>query len=193
MKRIEEVYREILYQSIEKNNKRFTQREISKKLNLSLSVVNLALKPLKRMNAVTINKRSFDIVNIKKILMYWASIRNLEKDIVYKTRVNENVIEIENNMPSNIVFSAYSAYKLKFKDAVADYSEVYVYDGEDVKKRFKLNEKNPNLFVIKKDRTFDLYKGLTIAQLFVDLWNLREWYAKDYLKALEAKLNGILA
>jgi len=32
----------------------------------------------------------------------------------------------------------------------------------------------------------------TIAQIFVDLWNLKEWYAKDFLKAMEAKLNGIL-
>jgi hypothetical protein len=27
-----------------------------------------------------------------------------------------------------------------------------------------------------------------IAQIFVDLWNIREWYAKDYLDALSRRL-----
>ena len=28
--------------------------------------------------------------------------------------------------------------------------------------------------------------------LFVDLWNIDTWYAKDFLRALEEKLHGIL-
>ena len=47
----------------------------------------------------------------------------------------------------------------------------------------------PNLFVLKKGRNM---KEMTAAQIFVDLWNLKEWYAKDFLMAMEARLNGIL-
>ena len=32
----------------------------------------------------------------------------------------------------------------------------------------------------------------TLGLTFVDLWNLRSWYAKEFLKAFEVKLNGIL-
>jgi hypothetical protein len=28
----------------------------------------------------------------------------------------------------------------------------------------------------------------TLAQTFVDLWNLSEWYAKDFLNAIKGKI-----
>src|SRR3989344_3933490 len=191
MKKIELVYRKILDEIIEKKNKRMTQAEIARALQISLSTVNLALEHLKKMNAIEVNNRSFTIVNAKKILLYWASIRNLVKDIIYKTRVNRSVVEIEKNMPPNVLFGAYSAYKFILKDMPADYSEVYVYvdinNVEEIKKRFKENKNEGNLFVLKKD-----FKEMTKAQIFVDLWNSKEWYAKDFLKALEEKIYGIL-
>ena len=100
---------------------------------------------------------------------------------------------IEKQMPDDVVFAAYSAYKFKFKDVPADYSEVYVYGSEEIKKRFKQNDKIPNLFVLRKDNIMYKYgKTVTTANLFVDLWNLRQWYARDFLKALEAKIGRIL-
>ena len=192
MKKVELVYREILFQAIEKNNKELTQSYLANALNISLSTVNLAIKPLEKMNAIKIKKMGFNIIDIKKILYYWASKRNLEKDIIYKTRVEAPVKEIEKQMPNNIVFTAFSAYKFKFKDVPADYSEVYIYADEDIKKRFKENNKVPNLFILKKDNAEKYGKTATIANLFVDLWNLNQWYAKDFLNALEAKIGRFL-
>jgi len=193
MKKIELVYREILFNAIEKNNKKLTQAYLANTLKISLSTVNLALKPLVKMNSVKINKNGFDVIDSKKILYYWASIRNVDKDIIYKTRVEEPVREIEKQMPDDIVFAAYSGYKFKFKDVPADYSEVYVYGTENIKDRFKENDKNPNLFVLKKDSAMEKYgKIITTANLFVDLWNLKQWYAKDFLKAVEGKIGRIL-
>lgn len=193
MKKAELVYMELLYNSIEKKNRRLTQSYLSSHLRISLSTVNLALKPLCRMGAINIKRMYFEIVDVKKILYYWASIRNPEKDIIYKTRVEMPVREMEKLMPGNIIFTSYSAYKLRFNDVPADYSEVYVYGSEDIKKRFKENNKNPNLFVLKKDNTLDKYgKSVTLGNLFVDLWNLKEWYAKDFLKALEVKIDRFL-
>ena len=193
MKKIEIIYRDMLYNIIEKKNKKFTQFHLAKALGVSLSTVNLALRPLTRMNAVKIRKMGFDVIDTVKVLYYWASVRNLEKDIVFKTRVDESVMQIEKQMPDNVIFGAYSAYKFKFKDVPADYSEVYVYGDDYIKKRFRQNDKTPNLFVLKKDSSMQIYgKTTTIANLFVDLWNLKQWYAKDFLKALEAKIGGIL-
>lgn len=193
MKKIETVYREMLYNAIEKGKKNLTQSYLAKSLQVSLSTVNLALKPLARMNAIRIKKMGFDIIDVKKILYYWASVRNIENDIIYKTRVEEPVAAIEKQMPDDIVFTAFSAYKFKFKDVPADYSEVYVYGFDEIKNRFKPNDKNPNLFVLKKDNQIEKYgKTAAIANIFVDLWNLRQWYAKDFLKALEAKIARVL-
>ena len=191
MKRIEEILREILFQSMEKKNSTLTQSYLAKALNISLSIVNLALNPLKRMNAIKVSQRSFKVIDKRKILYYWASIRNLEKDIIYSTRVDKPVRQIESEMPSDAAYTAYSGYKFMFKDTPSDYSEVYVYSDnmEEITRRFPKNNKTPNLFIIKKDKNM---KQVTTAQLFVDLWNLKEWYAKDFLKAMEAKLNGLL-
>ncbi|MFH1641383.1 MAG: winged helix-turn-helix domain-containing protein [Nanoarchaeota archaeon] len=186
------VYREILYNVMEKNNRNLTQSHLAKTLQLSLSTVNNAMQPLRNMGAIKINPRNFIVLDAKKILYYWASVRNLEKDIIYKTRVDMPVKEIEKNMPDDIIYSAYSAYKYKLKDVPADYSEVYVY-GTDLEKRFPSNKNAPNLFVLKKDKLAEKYgKTMTIAQLFVDLWNVKEWYATEFIKGLEVKINAIL-
>lgn len=189
MKKVELVYKEILYQAIEKNNREITQLELSKKLGISLSTVNLAIKKLQKINSVKVQNMNFKVIDARKIIYLWASERNLERDIAYKTRIEMPVREIERIMP-DATFAAYSAYKFRFKDVPADYSEVYVcaslQELEEIKKRFPENNKTPNIFVLKKEGEYG--KTETIAQIFVDLWNLKEWYASEFLKALEKKL-----
>ena len=191
MKRTEEVYREILHQAEEGNNI-LTQKAISDKLSLSLSNVSNALKPLRRMNAIAVKKMCFHIVNPRKILYHWASIRNLKKDIIYSTRAERSVIDIVKSLPDSVAFAAYSAFRLRYKEYPADYSEVYVYsnDIEEIKKRFQESKNIPNIIVLKKDKSMDKYGKITTnANIFVDLWNLAEWYAQDFLKAMEQKWN----
>ena len=45
-----------------------------------------------------------------------------------------------------------------------------------------------NLFILKKDSLLNLYKKIPLAQIFADLWNLKEWYAKEFIKALEIRI-----
>ena len=187
MKRIEQIYREMLYQRMEKNNAVLTQKGLSMKLGVSLSTVNYALKNLKKMGAIEIRKMNFAIVNPKKILYYWASLRNVERDVIYSTRVNMNVSEIEKTMPQNTIFTAYSGFKFMFNEMPSDYASVCVYakDTAEIKNRFPENKNPSNVFILKQDENL---KQLTLAQLFVDLWNLKEWYAKEFLDALEKKM-----
>jgi len=196
MKQKEIVYRELLFRIIEQKKYAFTQSGLAKRFNLSLSVVNYALKPLQQMGAVVIKPRSFDVVDTLKILYFWASLRNIEKNIVYKTRIDAPVRKIESELPANTIFGAYSAYKFKFKDVPADYSEVYVYgDAEEIKKRFPISDEKlpPNLFVLKKDLFLENYGEITVmGQTFVDLWNIKEWYARDFLDALKKKIEAAI-
>ena len=192
MKKKELVYREILFQAMEKKSKKMTQSGIAKALGISLSTVNNALAPLRSMGAVTIGLRGFEASDCKKMIYYWASIRNIQKDIIYSTRAENPVRQIESEMPDSIVFAAYSAYKLRFNDSPADYSEVYVY-GESAIERLNQSKKTPNVFVLKEDPLMQRYgKTGTLAQIFVDLWNLKEWYAKEFLNAMEERINAIL-
>ncbi|MEW5896580.1 MAG: winged helix-turn-helix domain-containing protein [Nanoarchaeota archaeon] len=193
MKQSEKVYRELLYCALEKKIRTGTQKEIAERLQLSLSTINQSIKPLRRMGAVEVKLRSLVITDPLKLLYHWASLRNVEKDIIYKTRVEKPIRVIEAEMPAETVFGAYTAYKLQFKDAPADYSEVYVYgDTNELKKRFPPQSGVPNLFVLKMEDTERYGKKTSLAQTFVDLWNLKEWYAKEFLLALEKKIKEIV-
>jgi hypothetical protein len=193
--RKERVYREILYWVIEKNTRSFKQIELSKACKISLSTVNYALKPLEKMNAIEKKRFGFAVLDPKKILVYWASIRNLEKEIVYQTYLNKPVEEIESEVPADCVFTAYTAFKFKYKKIPAEYGEVVVYGKkEDFENRFgKENFKlKPNLVVLELDEHLLKFKIATDAQIYVDLWNLKSWYAKDFLKKMEEIMSGIL-
>ena len=194
MKNAELIFREILYKTMEEKKFDFTQSELSKKLDISLSIINSAVKKLESIGAIKIKQRGFNVLDIKKILYLWASLRDLNKDLIFKIRIEAPVREIERLMP-NILFTAYTAYKFIFKETPADYSEIYAYASDEeleiIKKRIstlKTSGKNSNLFILKKDNLIKSYHTLPLAQLFVDLWNLKEWYAKEFLISLEKKI-----
>jgi hypothetical protein len=189
MKKMELVYNYVLEQVLEKKRTNMTQSGLSTALGISLSTINAAISHLERMGAVRVGLRSFGVVNAKKILYFWASTRNVSRDVVYATRADLPVAEIEKRMPPGVIYASYTAYKLRFGDVPSDYSEVYVYgDAEKIKKRFPPSKNKPNIFVIKEGP-----QKMTIANIFVDIWNMKEWYAKEFLAALERRIDGILA
>ncbi len=195
MQKREFVYREILFRVLESGSNEFTQSALSRDLGVSLSIVNHALKPLKRMHAVKVNPRNFVVTDARKILFYWCSERNPLRDLVYSTRAEMPVREIERSVSQSAVFAAFSAFKFRFKSVPADYSEVYVYDSGagELEKRFPLSRKKPNLFVLEKDSLMEKYgKTTTLAQTFADLWNLPQWYSAEFLKELELRINAVL-
>lgn len=166
-----------------------TQKQIAERLEISLSTVNNALKPLERMGALEKKKFGFKIIDKEKALLYFASSRNLQKDMIYKTRAEMPVKEIEKTMPSGTLFTAFTQYRLKFNETPADYSEVYAYASKEalkeVKKRFPEKKGPANLYIMEKPEGL---KEVTEELLFADLWNLKEWYAKEFVNALRKKM-----
>ena len=192
MKKTEIVYREVLYQVLENKNNFVTQSFLSKRCKVSIGNVYHALQPLVNMNAIEKKPRGFRIIDPKKILLYWSSTRNLKSDIIYQTFSSKPIIEIEKSMPP-VLFTAYSGYKFIFKSVPTDYSEIFVYGKkEEIILRFPEKENKPNIIVLKPDEHLMSFKKIPLAQLFVDLWNINTWYARDFLKVLEEKIDGIL-
>lgn len=192
MKKTEQIYREILYLAMEQGKRKMTQLELSQKLGISLSTVHLAVERLARMGSVKVGAMSFSVLDTKKILYLWASVRNVEKDVLYQAHLELPVREIERALP-DVGYAAYSAYKLRFKDVPADYSEVYVYASQEelkeIQKRVEPSKGQPNFFVLRKDENLTRYGNTgTVAQIFVDVWNMKQWYAADFVKAMEVKL-----
>ncbi len=199
MNRQETVFRRIAYGYV-RGERSFTQLGVSKELGVSLSIVNSAVRNLSEINAVRVKARSFEIMALDRLLLYWATHRNLGKDVVYQTRAEMPVRGIEQSMPNQIAFTGYTAYRYLYGDAPADYSEVYVYATqrglEQIKDRFTPNEKVPNVTVLRCDGELEneidrgVLKSSSVCppQIFVDLWNMREWYAKDFVDALSKRL-----
>lgn len=192
LKKIERVYREILFQAFEEKNRELTQKSLSDKCEVSIGNVHYALEPLVDMNAVEKKTRKFLVLNPKKILLYWASLRNLTKNVLYETHSDKSLRGIEKEMPP-CLFTAYSGYKFKYGEPPADYSEVYVYgDPEEIQERFPKLDGRANVFVLKWDGHLRKFEETPLAQIYVDLWNLPSWYAHEFIKSFEGKLNGIL-
>jgi len=196
MKKIEIIWRELLYQAIEKSNRRFTQKDLAEKFNFSTSTVFQALKAPRKMGAIRVTGRFFVLENPEKLLFHWASVRQLKKDIVFSTRVQPPVLEIEGKMPPDTVFGGYSSARQKLSVPPADYDKVYVYSQNlpAIKSRFSEQKGNVNLIVLKPDDFLaDYGQTTTLAQTFVDLWNLPEWYAKEFTEALKKKIDELLS
>ena len=192
MTKKEIIWREILFQAIENKKFEFTQKELSQKYGFSLSTIFNALKIPREANIIE-GKRGLRVQDIEKLLYLWATFRKIKKDIIYQTAVKKGVFEIEGEMTPNVIFAAYTAFLKKYKIAPADYDKVYVYLEEknlkEVKNRFPPQKGYQNLIVLKADPWLRNFGQLTPdCQTFVDLWNLPEWYAKDFLNALKEKI-----
>jgi len=192
MTKKETIWRYILHEALTKHTLTFTQKDIAAHFGYSTSTVFNALKMPRKLGAIEVTGRFFRLRDAEKLLLLWAVHRNFERDIIYKTHVDAPVKEIEGGMPADVIFGAFSAYRFAYADAPADYSSVYVYaqNADEIKKRFPPQKGAANLYVLKQDSQLASFgKIAPDIQIFVDLWNISEWYAKDFLEALKLKMN----
>lgn len=180
-----------MFRTIDKQNSAFSITELSQKFKLSLSVVSHALKPLRDMNMVKIGKNESHVTDTEKLLFFWATRRDAQKEIIYETRSDLSTSEIEASMPADVVPTAYSLYKMKYKTLPADYDVVYfyAYDIKEIQKRFPPKKSHhQNIFILQPDLFLKTYKLPPTAQLFVDLWNAPQWYSRDFTNELLIKI-----
>lgn len=199
MTKIETIYHHILYEALQNGVFKHTQKDLADKFSYSLSTINLALAIPTNIGAIRKETRFFVLENPKKLLYYWASIRNLERDITYQTFFAEKITEIEGLMPQNVIYAGYTAAKKLLLESPADYSKAYIYADEEttkeIQERFPMNrEYEPNIIVLHEHDTMKIYDEniTTLPQTFVDVWNFKDWYSNDFTQALEKKMNGIL-
>ena len=194
MTKKEIIWREILFSALKKDKINFTQKELAGKYGFSLSTGFNALKIPRSSGIIQTGGRGFNVLDSEKFLYLWATLRTMEKDILYKTRIERPVRQIEGEMPPGVIFGAFSAYVKKYKDAPADYDKVYIYAQKsqlaEIKRRFPAQKGRENLIVLLADPRLKAFSaGITPdCQTFVDLWNISEWFAKDFLDALKQKL-----
>lgn len=198
MKKIEMIWRELLYQSFERGNNHFVQKDLSQQFDFSTSTVFQALKNPRKMGAVKVSGREFVLEDSEKLLYHWACVRNLKKEVLFQTRVDLPVLEIESSLIPQVIYGGFSAFRFRFQDLPADYDQVWVYLTEKelllLKKRWPFKKGLSNLFVLKADPFLKKYGQITsLGQTFVDLWNLDSWYAKEFVSVLKEKIDALLS
>ena len=199
MKKIETIWHYLLVQALDEKKFRHTQQELAKNFSYSLSTVNHAVNIPSRIGALRKESKSFTLSDFDKLLYFWASMRNLEKDFIYRTYFDAPVAEIEGLALPGSVYACYSAARRLLKDAPADYAKVYFYiktaDLPQLISRFPNNQKSEaNLFVLKMPSGLEKYGLVTTLPLtFVDIWNLADWYGKDFTQSLEERIHELLS
>lgn len=198
MKKIEFIWRHLLYHTIEKRVTSFSQQDLAAFFGISSSTVHLALKPLGALGSVHIGGRGFEVIDAEKILYHWANHRRFEGDMRQRLRVRLPIREIEGLLPEGTVPTAYTAVVERVGEPPAEYDKVYCYhaDPSRVIDRFRedIIPGPPNIFVLESDVWMKNYGDkITLSQLFVDLWGISDWYAKDFSNVVKGIINGLLS
>lgn len=197
MKKIEFIWRHLLYETVERRATSFRQQDLAASFGISSSTVNAALTPIRRLGAVRVGGRGFTVTDYEKILYHWANHRNLGTDLIRAIHINLPINAIEGSLPNTTVPTAYTAVRERLGEPAADYDKVYCYTDapDDVLQRFEndVTKGTPNLFLLRSDPFLSRYPTIPLAQLFVDLWNLSDWYAKDFVQQVKEAINGLLS
>jgi len=194
MNKKEIIWRKILYQASEEGKYNFIQQELAQEHGFSVSTVFQALQVPRRSGIVDVGGRGFSLIDFEKLLYLWSTVRNIEKEIIYTTHISKNVTEIEGELPPSAIFGFFSAFRKKFDTVPTDYDRVYAYINEknldDIKQRFPASRGYENLFILAPDPWLEKFGNITPSvQMFADLWNTPEWYAKDFVNALRDRFN----
>lgn len=199
MKKIETIWHYLLLHALNEGVFRHTQQDLAKRFHMSLSTVNHALRVPAAIGAIRKESKFFVLEDAIKLLYYWASVRSLRRKIFYLTYGEQSIGEIESLALPTSIFACYSAAKMILSEPPADYASVYFYDDpaqiKTIQTRFPPNTNNPpNIFFLTKSRDLEEVGGYaTLPLTFVDIWNLPDWYAKDFMKALEETIHGLLS
>ncbi len=199
MKKIETIWHHILFEAINHRVFRHTQQDLARQFDYSLSTIHHSLIKPTKIGAIRKESKFFILEDSIKLLYYWASIRNVHKSILYQTRMDVPIREREGLLLPSSIYACYSAASKHLTEPPADYTQLYFYESsehlKEVEQRFPKNESHePNVFVFKKEDWMDKYGQITtLPQTFVDIWNLKDWYAKDFTMKLEEKIYGLLS
>lgn len=194
MKKTEVIWREILYQTLEKRrNGGFTQQALAREFGFSTSTVFHALEIPRQIGAIQTEGKQFRVSSIEKLLYFWGTHRSLQREIIYQTYVPQTALTLESLLPSEVILGAFTAYRWHFKTAPADYDRVYVYANSPTKLRQRFppcKRGSCQLFVLRQDPWQSRYGTATPwGQTFADLWSLPTWYAYEFVKALLKKIH----
>jgi hypothetical protein len=155
----EVVWRHLLVSAWDENRRRSSLSELSHQLELPASTVHQALERPRSIGAVRGNASGIRVVDPRRLQLLWSARRDLERDIVYSTRIALRIREIEARLPASAIPTAYTAFvRHEGVNLVADYEQVVVYGTvAEMRHRFPPRRGEPNLLVLEPDPLLPRY------------------------------------
>ena len=186
--KIEAVWRHLLASAQDQGQRRTSLTQLSAELGLPISTIHAALERPRSIGAVRGSAAGIRILDSRRLQLLWAARRDLQRDVVYSTRVARPVEDIEKDLPLGAIPTAFTAYVRRAgRNLVADFDQVVVYaDRTEMKRRFAPRRGEPNLIVLEPDSLLAGYGQLAPqCQVYSDLFNLPSWQAQRFLEALD--------
>ncbi len=195
--------REILWRRIADDvleNRQTTvhQRELAAQLGMSPGNVHLALEPLRAVGAASVVGKNLAVRDVRKILLLWAARRQPSRPLAAFTSM-EHARDLVRVLPPGLALTSFAGFVARYGDEPAPFSVARAYVRPDdqatlVELRRRFNE-SPDvgaatLIVHEADSMLarNLPEIVGPAQLYVDLWAEADFFASDYLRALEGRL-----
>lgn len=178
----------------------FHQQEIARDLAMSIGNVNLAIQPLRDTGAVEIVAKKVIVRDIRKLLTIWAARHNPEPVIAAFASAADTRGTMR-LLPAGLALTSFAGVLAAYPDrpdpAPAPHVRAYIDPADSItlaelRKRFTERPDGPTATV--KIHAADpvlaakLPPIVSPAQMYVDLWHEGDFYAGDYLRALEAEL-----
>ena len=199
MKKIETIWHHILHSALTEQKYKHTQQTLARDFGYALSTVHHALRVPAEIGAVRKESKFFVLQDFWKLLYYAASMRMLERDILSAIHSPLSVREIEGLALPESIYGGYTAAKHILGEPPADYAKVYFYvaikDLPAFQRRFPkhADKRVANVYALSMPPALARYGPVTpLVQTYIDIWNLRDWYARDFIKALEHRIHELL-
>ena len=192
------VWRRIADDVLENRQTTFPQRELAAQLGMSAGNVHLALEPLRAVGAARVVGKNLVVRDVRKILLLWAARRQPSRPLAAFTSM-EHARDLVRVLPPGLALTSFAGFVARYGDEPAPFSVARAYVRLDdqatlVELRRRFNE-SPDvgaatLIVHEADSMLarNLPEIVGPAQLYVDLWAEADFFASDYLRALEGRL-----
>ncbi len=153
------------------------QLDLARECDIAIGAVNRVLKKFERLGAVEIKPQGFRVIDIERILLYWANHRDLYADIALRWPTGSPITDVERTLSTTHVLTCFSGFKARFKKVLREYDQVFVYgDSAPVRRAFaKVQEPVSEIIVLNSDPHLIKLAQNNVApvgQLFVDLWQI---------------------
>jgi len=180
--------REIIWRALLLDPTRVTtQKELAERFGYSTSTVHAAMEVPRRVGAVRVGGRGVTVTDAAKLRTIWATFRNLPADTIATYRLRAPVSDVEGDMIPEARFTGPSAAKFELGFLPADYDTVLVYATADdlpkMEDRFhdRMHKRGQTVLRVVQPDPF-LPSRVPLVQAYVDLWQLPDWWASEFLR-----------